>query len=232
MDNTQGDRLAEKLKQSGMSGRELAKFSNVSPAMINLIINHKRPLSDKTAKKIFKLLNTTVDYLMGNSNEDNVPSKNDDLLVRELKQFYKAQAYNDLFREIPIICRVPCGYPMPNEQLIEGNVRVHKDDLGYAKDKPGLFALIAVGDSLIGDEIYNGYRIVIDPDIGDHPDNLIYAVRINNEVTCKHVRHTNDGKIALYSSNHEYREMIYNADDVELLGVAVTWGFWHQATRK
>jgi SOS-response transcriptional repressor LexA len=142
-------------------------------------------------------------------------------VLREAIKIYDELSY----RELPVLCRVPCGYPMPNEQDVEDHLLIFKEYLGYAANKPNLYVLIASGDSLEGDEIFDGHKLIIDPEPPDYPEGLIYAVRIGPEVTCKHVYHF-DGKIKLISSNSEYKEMVYNEDEVEIKGMVILSGNW------
>lgn len=220
-----GARIKKGREEMGLSQDDLGKLYGTSGANLSRIESGQYDISSSDLQRMADIQGKPIEWYYS----DNIESayRPMEAVYAELGQSIKKQS---IFREIPILCHVPCGYPMPNEQQAEGTVKVLKEDLDYHKDKPGLFALIASGDSLVGDKIYDGYRIIIDPDIGDHPDGLIYAVRVGNEVTCKHVRHT-DGKVILYSSNHDYKEMVYPENEVELKGVAILWGIWKKAIK-
>ncbi|WP_299460345.1 helix-turn-helix transcriptional regulator [uncultured Microscilla sp.] len=63
--NTFGKRLAERRKQKELSQKELAKLLNTSHSTIGKYEREEMTPSVEAAKKLAKLLDTTVGYLLG-----------------------------------------------------------------------------------------------------------------------------------------------------------------------
>lgn len=218
-----GDIIRDIRRQMGLTQEEFAESLGISNTYLAMIETGKRK-GKFILRKIADKYGIDVGILEG---EKELPYQ---YRPKHLKAALDEaiRRYEELeIREIPILCRVPCGYPMPNEQQAEGYEKIVKADLGYAKDKPDLYVLIATGESLAGDGIHDGYRMVIDPTPPSYPEGAIYAVRVGSEVTCKHIYHI-DNKIKLIPSNHDYRELIYNADEVEILGKVILCGIWNK----
>lgn len=238
---TLGQLLKRLIKENHTSQRKLARASGIDRTYISQLANDHSPIGRNAAQKLAPFLGVKPSVLVDASTGDAINPE--DILpvqkpVEVLQDVRKKLEWLDLelqknktneqpidSRRLPVLCRVPCGYPMPNEQEVEGYQLVCKDDLGYARDKEKLFVLIASGNSLAGDNIQDGDKLVVDPEPPDYPDGKIYAVRIGAEVTCKHVYHEKD-KVKLVSSNDEYTEMFYNADDVEIRGLVILSGNW------
>ena len=121
--------------------------------------------------------------------------------------------------EVSLMGHVPAGYPLPNEEEALGKIKIPKDQLGAARDAKHLYALVVSGDSLIGDEIYPGFHVVINPDDKDLVLGKIYLVRVDNAVTIKKIA-LQDGRFVLRSSNEKYPDM--TPSEGEILG-RVVW---------
>jgi SOS-response transcriptional repressor LexA len=136
----------------------------------------------------------------------------------------KEEVKEGRFRWLPVLGHPPCGYPLLSEEQAEGHTFVLKDDLGYAGNRQGLYALIASGDSLKGDGIDDGEKLIVDPRDKDVVDGKIYVVRTpDNEVTVKHVYRI-DGKIKLVPSNKKYRTI--ELSQIEIMGRVILSGNW------
>ena len=217
-----GQRIERARKELNWSQEDFGKFVNLSGAHVSRMEKGVVGFDIDDLQRYAKVLGKSVEWFYS----DKIESEDRPIesILAELQQRVK----HPIFRELPLLGYIPCGYPLPNEQQAEGKVKVFRDDLGYAKDKEGLYALIASGDSLLEDGINKGDKMIVDPIPPDYPEGKIYAVRIGDEVTCKHVFHVDD-KVRLVSSNSHYEEQIYNADDVEVMGRVILWGNWHKA---
>lgn len=78
---TFGKKLRECREAKGLSQKELAKLLNTSYSVIGKYERDEMQPSIEAAKKIAKLLNTTVGYLLGETEQENV-FKNPDMLKR------------------------------------------------------------------------------------------------------------------------------------------------------
>ena len=129
-------------------------------------------------------------------------------------------------RRVPILGSAACGEPIYKPG--DGTEFVTVED-----DFPCDFALIAEGDSMIGDRIHSGDIVFIRSQ--DHvQDGEIAAVALDNEVTLKHVRRLRgpDGNVVftqLLPSNPAYSPIDIGGEDetrmVRVLGKAVAVRF-------
>ena len=113
-------------------------------------------------------------------------------------------------RRVPILGSAACGEPIYKPG--DGTEFVTVED-----DFPCDFALIAEGDSMIGDRIHSGDIVFIRSQ--DHvQDGEIAAVALDNEVTLKHVRRLRgpDGSVVftqLLPSNPAYSPIDIGGED-------------------
>lgn len=79
--NTFGKRIAALRKEKKISQGELAKLINTSTSVIGRYERDEMTPSVEAAKKIAKILNTTVGYLLSETEQENL-FKNPDMLKR------------------------------------------------------------------------------------------------------------------------------------------------------
>ncbi len=79
--STFGKKLRECREAKGLSQKELAKLLNTSYSVIGKYERDEMQPSIEAAKKIAKLVDTTVGYLLGETEQENV-LKNPDMLKR------------------------------------------------------------------------------------------------------------------------------------------------------
>ena len=87
--------------------------------------------------------------------------------------------------------------------------------------KPGDFLLIVKGDSMIGDGILPGDKVLLRPNI-QVKNGEIAAIHVGNEflATLKHVHFSsNKNKVTLKASNPNYKDIVAPAKDVKIAGV-------------
>lgn len=82
------ERLKEMREHKGLTQRGLAKELNVSPSAIALYETNRRHPDNDMLKKIADHFNTSVDYLLGRTN-DPVPHKNKTEKEIEFEEFMK-----------------------------------------------------------------------------------------------------------------------------------------------
>lgn len=107
--------------------------------------------------------------------------------------------------EIPILGKIPAGFPIGVEEHTTGKFPVERTGL---PNDPDLFALKVIGDSLIGKGIFEGDYVVISPMLKNALDQgSVCAVRLDNDdVALKMVYFASDGVI-LRSANPEYPDI-------------------------
>ena len=222
MEKTLGQIILDAMKVKKLSAKKLSEVSGVSRQYIGLIIKesgHEVSISKRLA--LAKALDIPDDVVLGLENKEYDAGK---LIAERMGEMLKIAAkdvsgtISDIV-EVGLMGHVPAGYPLPNEEEALGKIKIPKDQLGAARDAKHLYALVVSGDSLIGDEIYPGFHVVINPDDKDLVLGKIYLVRVDNAVTIKKIA-LQDGRFVLRSSNEKYPDM--TPSEGEILG-RVVW---------
>ena len=219
-------RLGEKLKQlresRGWSQRALSQIAGVDRSLINQIETGARnSASLGTLIKFSKAFEVNLDELTTNieSYDAPLPVKPFSSIINELKERYEALS----LVEIPVIGVVPCGTPFPVDQVKSEEFAYVPRLLLNGANFSSLYALTAHGDSLQGDDVFDGDHLIVDPSQRNIVDGKIYAVRLGNETCARHVS-VQDGHLRLESSHKDYR--VIEASEVEILGRVVLSGRW------
>jgi SOS-response transcriptional repressor LexA len=222
MEKTLGQIILDAMKAKRLSAKKLSEISGVSRQYIGLIIKdsgHEVSISKRLA--LAKVLDIPNDVVLGLENKEYDAGK---LIAERMGEMLKIAAKDvsgtiSEIAEVVLLGYVPAGYPLPNEEERLGKIKIPKDQLGSARDAKRLYALVVSGDSLIGDEIYPGFHVVINPDDKDLVLGKIYLVRVDNAVTIKKIA-LQDGRFVLRSSNEKYPDM--TPSEGEILG-RVVW---------
>jgi len=119
----------------------------------------------------------------------------------------------------PIIGAVACGSPILAVEDIEGSLAL--PDLFGKGEK---FVLRAKGDSMINAGIYSGDLLIIERrNVIDEGEIVIAVIESTGEAeaTAKRFYRERGRKIRLKPENDTMKDMIYNADEVNICGVVV-----------
>ena len=152
-----GKRIAEKMKEQGISQNRLSKLAQISQSGLSSIISGQVSPKENTLQAIAKALGCTVSELIGEIAPD---------IVRMIPH------------AIPVIGDIACGEPILAEQNIEGYADLPE---GVHAD----FALRCKGDSMVP-TFRDGDLVLIrkQPEV---ENGQIAAISINGEATLKHV---------------------------------------------
>lgn len=195
----------------GYSINQLALYSDVSAAHISRIERGVRDIpSPEFIEKLAKGLRVSYEHLMEKAGyikpRDSTSSSIADIFIK-----------NSDMVKIPVLGSIRAGQPIemiselaPEYELVEKElVRGHE-----------AFILRVVGDSMIGDQIYDGDRVVVivTPDFS--PSDICVVAINGEEATLKRVKRQGD-QCVLTPSNPEMEPMIYPAKDVHVIGVVV-----------
>ena len=161
-----------------------------------------REPSSETLIKIARFFNVSVDYLIGRTTENALPSNIIPMPT---------------MRKIPLVGTIACGEPILADENIEGEIDI--PDTIRAD-----FALRCKGDSMIGANIYNGDIVYIRRQ-DEVLDGQIAAVLIEDEATLKRVYYDREaGEIRLVAENPAVKTLIYHGETlnhIRILGKAV-----------
>lgn len=158
--------------------------------------------------KIADFYQTTVDYVLANSNIRTPVSANLSSLAENILPIENA-------KKIPLLGTIACGEPI-----------LAKENIEYEVDVPAHiradFALRCKGNSMIGARIYDGDIVYIrkQPDV---ESGEIAAVLIGDEATLKRVYKYSD-TVVLRPENPLYEELVYKKEEInkiKILGKAI-----------
>jgi repressor LexA len=208
-----GSRLREILEVRGVSQNELARRTGIDRARISQIANDRiSNLTLDTLKVIAKALEMSVAELLAG-----IEDSESEIQPKTIKAtLFELQSHLDRLDviEIPIKGVVPAGYPFEEEEQRLDIVTLPKEELKSVSRMDELFALKIQGESLSGDGIHDGDYVIVDPN-ADFVNDRIYAVRVENRVTAKHL-HRENGHVLLLPSNDRYPPMEF--EKIEILG--------------
>lgn len=194
------DVLKKLREENALTQEQLAEILNVSPGTIgNYEQGQRLPKDDKMWIKIATFFKVSVDFLM-DVNEQN------DMSAPTFTTY-----------KVPILGSVACGEPIYAPESADVYVSVSS---GLNAD----FALMAKGDSMIGEHIFDGDIVLIrtqpEVELGQ-----IAAISINDEVTLKHTYYYPETqKLILQSANPKYEPMVYVGEElntIRILGKAI-----------
>ena len=198
--------LAKRLKllreHKHISQAELANTLDVAQQTVASWERDKSSPNYDILQRIADYFHVSTDYLLGHESE--------------------AQAINAKFpfialpndkNYIPVLGSVKCGLNAPNDEAIEEYIGI---DDKYRADE--MKAFIAEGDSMEGDNIFEGDICIIHLQ-DEVPDGAIAVCVIDGvEGTMKHV-HRDNGVIVLQSSNPKYPPQIFAGEDANRVRV-------------
>jgi repressor LexA len=215
---TIGERIRMLRVKKGISPEKLGLLSDVSGQYIRkLELGFRKSITIATAQKLAKGLDIPVSDLL-DAGESEVPVSKS--LKDVLEEARLALDRLDI-TEVPLRGTVPAGYAEIVENESGEYIEIPRQALD-SKSPEKLYALRISGNSLVGDNIYAGDIVVIEP-TSEIIDGKIYIVRLENQCVARHVYKLN-GRIKLVSSNGDYKEI--RATDVEILGRVILSGRW------
>ena len=118
---------------------------------------------------------------------------------------------------VPLLGSIPAG---PLTEAIQDAEEVIDVPLELMPWQPGDFFLRVKGDSMIGDGILDGDKVLLRPGASLRPGEIA-AVQVGDEyrATLKHVHYKSGGKVVtLRASNPKFKEIVAPAATVEIVG--------------
>lgn len=165
----------------------------------------RREPSNETLHRLAEIFDVTTDYLLGRTDDPkgwlppDAEPIDPDRLVR-----------------LPVLGKIAAGEPIDRIENIEGYELVEPELLRGRKG----FILRVQGNSMTGDRIYDGDRVVVVVQETVQPHDIA-VVAVNGEyATLKRVKCQGDMCI-LTSSNPEYEPIVVPAKEVHIIGKVV-----------
>lgn len=214
------DEIVVKLRAKGLSAsrEHLSRLQNgkVAPASEDL----NRAIAEITNGDPEKLiyyayLDKLPEHIRGvfiKRSGDDGEKKGDLPLVAEAMTPYVPET----MARVPVLGTIRAGEPIDRVEVVDGYELVETELL---RGRNG-FVLRVRGDSMIGDRIFEGDRVVVvAQEVVNSTDIAVVAVN-GYEATLKRVKYQ-DGMAILSSSNPAMETMIYPAKDVFVLGKVI-----------
>lgn len=216
------ERLLLLTKKLDLNKRQFADSINISPGNFSAWINPKKRSLPST-EAIFKMSEVhkvNLNWLF--TGEGRIFFKRDD--EKPGLSPHPFTKLRNKYVRLPIVAPVSCGEPLEIEDIEpEGFVYVSEDFIvGRSNNYIGFRA---EGNSMVP-EIKGGDVIILKLDSSwDEANNRIAAVRINDEVTLKHIQIDHQKKILVLNPYcSDFKSIILNEDEVEdsaLVGVGI-----------
>ena len=216
------ERLLLLIKKLDLNKRQFADSINISPGNFSDWINPKKrslPSTDAIFK-ISEVHKVNLNWLF--TGEGRIFFKRSD--GKSKPPSHPFTRLRDKYVRLPIVAPVSCGGPIEIENIEpEGFVYVSEDFI--ITDHKNYIGFRAEGNSMTP-EIKNGDVIILKLiSSWDEANNRIAAVRINNEVTLKHIQVDHQKKIIVLSPYcADYKAVILKDDEIEnsaLVGVGI-----------
>lgn len=201
-------KLSELRKQKGDSQQEIADLLGVSRVAYARYEAGNRKPDYETLTKLADYFGTSVDYLLGRSDQDgSAPSGSHPI---------SGAVWLNEKNRIPILGRVPAGTPIQAIEDIEGYVYI--DDVTNSMGR--IFALRVMGDSM-KPEILEGDIAIVLQTCDVKVSGKIYVVRINgDDVTVKKVEKSERG-LELIPLNPKYGHLSFTPEQVQALPIEI-----------
>ena len=198
--------IFSKLKEAGISQKELATLLGVSPAVVSAWKNGTLASWWKYLPQFADILGVSLNELV----DKDTPSSSEPLPASNLSLLPKT-------RKVPLLGVIACGEPILAVENIEDYVSV-PDNIDCQ------FTLLCRGDSMINARIFDGDVVYIRVQ-EDVEDGEIAAVLIGDEATLKKVRKFPD-RVVLEPCNPMYSSLVYEGEqlrELRIIGKAVAF---------
>lgn len=191
-------RLKEARKNARLTQTEIASIIGVNQNTYSYWENGKTKVDNITLKRLAKIFNVSVDYLLG-----------DDIDVTKLSNYVELPPEN---KKIPIIGSVKCGANGLAFEYLEGYILVGEN---YTGD---IIAFRCRGDSMKDIGISDGDIAIVRKQEDVECGELAVVVINGDEGTLKRVRKFDSG-IVLEAANPDYPPRIFTGENLQLIHI-------------
>jgi SOS-response transcriptional repressor LexA/transcriptional regulator with XRE-family HTH domain len=176
------------------------------------------------ANPLFYFDNLTIDQKLEMLDIINSDAKEKNLQLSDLLVQYNIQDYgankferpSHSFEKIPVLGTVTAGAPIERDEYIEGYEMV---ETGALRGRDS-FILRVKGDSMIGDHIFDGDRVVVILQADITPSDIAVVAVNGDEGTLKRVKIQNN-MCVLLPSNPSMEPMLFPANEVHIIGKVI-----------
>ncbi|WP_158077360.1 LexA family protein [Caenibacillus caldisaponilyticus] len=195
-------RLRSLRKQQKKTQQDLANLLGISRQAYSNYETGQREPDIESLKKLADYFGVSIDFLIGHN------------ISKIMEQAIPFDEKN--MTRIPVLGTIRAGEPIDRIENIEGYELVDNDKLRGRK----AFILRVQGDSMIGDNIFDGDRVVVVLQNQVEPNDIAVVAVNDDEATLKRVKFQNDMAI-LIPSNPDMEPMLYPADQIFIIGKVI-----------
>lgn len=212
--STLGERLKMARERKGYSQTEVYRRTNINNKTLSRYEKDGSEPDNETLITLANLYEVSLEYLLtGNSKMPKItlpPKEVYDFIANQINE------YRDNHVFLPVLGTIRAGVPILMDKQYDEYQAVEK---GLLRGRDA-FVLRVSGNSMSGDRIYDGDKVVVV--VQNHVDpNDIAVVAVNGEeATLKRVKYQN-GIVILIPSNPEMQPQVYGSTDIHILGKVV-----------
>jgi len=205
------------MDERNISGVDMAKKLDRTPASISLLINGKRPLTDDLILDILiKVFSFTYDDATAKIGEWRIAEYSEKL---GLNMPDGAVPMAENYTYIPLVSEVSCGQGMDMDTIIangehEALIPVPNE---YVKDDTKTFAFTAKGNSM-SNEIQDGDTVII-YQTKDYTPGKVYLYKLGEDYGLARLKREPDNTVTIQKANPQYPPVQVGQRDIEICGV-------------
>jgi repressor LexA len=209
-----GSYLKRLREERGLGINQLSTYSGVSSSQISRIESGLRGVpKPENIEKLSRALKVPYGEMMEKAGYIKTPKPPlgvNDYFAQQI------QEYNENQTLLPLLGTIKAGEPLLMDRQFNEYVAVENSVLKGRE----AFVLRVQGNSMTGDRIYDGDKVVVVVQSYAEPNDIAVVAINGNEATLKRVK-CQDGMCMLIPSNPDMQPMIYPAEEVNILGKVV-----------
>lgn len=220
------DILKKIRKEKKLKQKDIAQLLRISESAYGYYEQGKNEPPINTLRKLAEYYDVTVSYLLGLSEDPDQLSlvvdstfKDEHVDLNKKPADYFGDSKSEDIRPILDTLLVPFVSSIDPNYLKKDIIHYLTINNIYKLEKNEVFATIAPDNSMSGDRILKGDKIVVSISENKLRNGDIALVSLDNTATTmRRVKKTRTSQIILYSSNSKYVPYLYDSENIIVLG--------------
>lgn len=199
-----GERLRQRRKELKLKQEDIANHLGVRISTVSQWETATHMPDIDTVQLLAKYLETSADYLLGLTDS---PRPIDISRIPGVFPVGKTV-------KLPVLGVIRAGEPILAEENIIGWEQISEEDVRDGD----YFFLRVTGDSMVDEHIPDGSFVLVRKQDYASSGDIVVALMNGEEATVKKYKPL-DGKVLLLPANPRYEPLVYDAEDVRIIGV-------------